>query len=67
MARQEIMTKAQFNDRYEVITKPLGNGTSLIVKHREARDVLYTDFGDKETIIDEMYFQFNVANYKSAK
>lgn len=66
MARQQFMTQAQFRDRYEVITKPLGNGTSLLVKSKSTGNVLYTDFGDKDKIIDEMYFQFNVVNYVNA-
>lgn len=63
MVRQQFMTQAQFKDRYEVITKSLGNGTSLLVKSKSTGNVLYTDFGEKEKIIDEMYFHFNVVNY----
>jgi len=66
MVRQHFMTQAQFKDRYEVITKQVGSETSLLVKSKSTGNVLYTDLGDKDKIIKEMYFQFNVVNYVNA-
>lgn len=67
MAKQKFMTKEQFEDRYEVIKKNRDNGkVAVFVKSRFTGTILHTFLGDADKVMDEVYFQLNVVNYKNA-